>query len=82
MGGTTSDGLRAHQFTLVPGPESQRLPPELRARRDELEMAVAELREHRPATPDEEYYRRLELLLLDLAKLQSRPPPSGTTGCQ
>ena len=72
VGGATSDGLRAHQFALVPGPESRRLSPEVRARRDELEIAVARMRETRPAEPGDDYYDRLEVLLLELARLQPR----------
>lgn len=67
--GASSDGFRAHQFALVPGPESQQLTPEVRARRDALELTVAELRESRPTDPGDEYYQRLEILLLELAKL-------------
>ncbi len=71
--GATSDGFRAHQFALVPGPESQRLSSEQRARRDELELTIAQMRESRPSEPDDEYYRRLEGVLLELAQLL--PPP-------
>jgi hypothetical protein len=67
--GRSLDGLRAHQFHLVRSAEEQRLTPETRARRDELELAVARLRETRPASPDDDYYRRLESLLLELARL-------------
>ena len=72
--GATSDGFRAHQFALVPGPESQRLSPEQRARRDELELTIARMREGRPSEPDDEYYQRLEVVLLELAKMLPPPP--------
>lgn len=63
------DGLRAHQFALVPGPDTLRLDPARRARRDELELAVARLRDSRPAEPTPEYDAKLEALLLELARL-------------
>ena len=72
-GGASSDGLRAQQFAMVPNPESLRLSPELRARRDELEIAVAQLRDGRSPVPDDDYYRRLEVLLLELARMQTQP---------
>ena len=42
--------------------------PELRARRDSLELQIARLRENKSGLPEEEYYRLLEPLLLELAK--------------
>lgn len=70
-GGGTVDGLRAHQIHLVRSEAEQHMPPELRARRDELELAVARLRELKPTLTEEEYYRRLENLMLELAKIYS-----------
>jgi len=70
-GGASVDGFRANQIHLVRSPEEQALPPEVRARRDELELAVARLREAKETLPQDEYYRRLENLMLELAKLYS-----------
>jgi hypothetical protein len=67
--GARVDGLRAHQFHLVRSEEERRMPLETRARRDELELAVAALRESRDNYSEDEYYRRLENLLLELAGL-------------
>lgn len=72
-GGGAVDGLRAHQLHLVRSEQEQKMPPELRARRDELELTVARLREAKPTLNDEEYYRRLEKLMLELAELYSSP---------
>ena len=69
--GTSVDGLRAHQIHLVRSEQEQRMAPEIRARRDELELAIARLREARTDLGTEEYYRRLELLMLQLAELYS-----------
>ena len=45
------------------------LPPEFRAARDKLELDVEALRSKKPTLPESDYYTRLELLLLDLARL-------------
>jgi uncharacterized coiled-coil DUF342 family protein len=43
--------------------------PELRARRDQLELQVMELRDARAALPDKEYFARLEPLLREIAHI-------------
>lgn len=68
-GGSSLDGLRAHQVHLVRSAAERGMPDAQRARRDELEAALAKLRESRAKLDPEEYYRRLEPLLLDLARL-------------
>jgi hypothetical protein len=68
-GGGTVDGLRAHQIHLIRSEQEQQMPPELRARRDELELVVARLREAKATFGEEEYYRRLENLMRELALL-------------
>jgi hypothetical protein len=67
--GATLDGLRAHQFHLVRSEAEQKLSPDVRARRNELELSVSKLRELKRALPEEIYYEKLEALLLDLARL-------------
>jgi hypothetical protein len=67
--GASLDGLRAHQFHLVRSEQEQKMPPAFRARRDELELAIAKLRETRDQTDETEYYHRLEAVLLELARL-------------
>jgi hypothetical protein len=63
------DGARAHQIHLVLSPEEQALSPDLRARRDALEMSIFRLRENKAKYDEDEYYRELEKMLLDMAKL-------------
>lgn len=63
------DGLHAHQFHLIRSEAEAALSPEVRARRDEMELQIAHLRESKANRPEDEYYRELEALLLDLAKL-------------
>jgi len=74
--GASLDGVRAHQFHLVRSAEEQRLPPAIRAQRDELELSIARLRDTKLKIPEDEYYRKLETLLLDLGRLYEQTAPS------
>lgn len=67
--GTPVDGRRAHQVHLRPSAAERALPPEVRARRDELEREIFRLRERRDRLPEAEYLNQLERLLLELADL-------------
>jgi hypothetical protein len=46
-----------------------RLPPEVRARRDALEVAIARLRDSKSTLGEEDYYQKLEALLLEISHL-------------
>lgn len=67
--GAALDGFRAHQFHLVRSEAELRLTPEVRARRDQLELSIAQLRESKAGMGEEQYYQKLEGLLLELARL-------------
>jgi hypothetical protein len=67
------DGLRAHQIHLVRSAQELAMPPEVRVRRDELELAIARLRESKKDLDDVEYYKRLERLLLEISRLYASP---------
>jgi len=67
--GAALDGPRAHQFHLVRSETERQLPAAGRARRDELELAVATLRDEKAKLAEADYYQRLEKLLLELARL-------------
>lgn len=67
--GASLDGVRANQLHLVRSAEEQSLPADVRARRDALELSVAKLRESKSQMPEAEYYRQLESILLELARL-------------
>jgi len=67
--GATPDGVRAHQFCLVPNARERALSPEARVRRDKLEVALAALREEKPKLAEDEYYRRLEAIMVELARI-------------
>jgi len=68
--GASLDGARANQLHLVLSNEELALSPEVRARRDALELSVAKLRESKGQMSESDYYRQLETLLLELARLQ------------
>ncbi len=67
--GAPPDGLRAHQVHLIPSDRERRIPPAVRRRRDELELAVAALRDQKGKLGEEEYYRRLEPVMVELGRL-------------
>lgn len=71
--GASLDGSRAQQFVLLRSPAEEALGPAIRARRDELEREMEVLRGRKAKMPPDEYYRALELLLLDLARLYEPP---------
>lgn len=71
--GAAPDGPLAQQFVLILGPAEKALPAPLRARRDQLELAVARLRDQKARLPADDYYARLEALLLQLARLYPAP---------
>jgi len=63
------DGYRAHQLHLLHSPAETAMPPDLRARRDQLELQVMELRDARATVSDEEYFSKLEPLLREIARI-------------
>jgi hypothetical protein len=67
--GAPLDGMRAHQFHLVRSEAEMKLPAEVRARRDALEMAIVKLRSAKATFSEAEYYQKLEAALLELARL-------------
>lgn len=67
--GASLDGFRAHQFHLVRSPAEQKLSAEVRARRDELEREIAALRSQKSKLPEDDYYQKLEVMLLELSRL-------------
>jgi len=63
------DGARARQLHLVLSPAEQALSPEVRAKRNALELQIASLREKKKSMDETVYYAQLETLLLQLAHL-------------
>lgn len=68
-GGKTVDGVRAHQMMLVRSDVEQKLSPEVRARRDELEQKLSALRSSKKQMQEDEYYKQLEAILVETAQL-------------
>lgn len=67
--GAEPDGLRAHQFHLIPSQLERTLAPAALERRNALEFQVEELRAKKAELTEDEYYKRLETLLLELARI-------------
>jgi hypothetical protein len=66
------DGRKAHQWHLVPNAIDAKLAPDVRAKRNELELSIENLRDQKDALPQEEYLSELERLLVELAELNER----------
>jgi len=67
--GAALDGYRAHQFHLVHSEAENKMPPEMRAKRDRLELEVINLRDLKDKFSEEEYFSRLENMLYDIAQI-------------
>jgi hypothetical protein len=67
--GATLDGLRASQLVLVKSAREAQLPADLRARRDQLELALAEIRQRKSNLSEDEYLSKIEPILIELSKL-------------
>jgi hypothetical protein len=74
--GAALDGARAHQWHLIRSPAEQAMPPDLRARRDELELKIESLRGKKATLAEDEYYKQLDELLLQLARVYEQHPRS------
>jgi hypothetical protein len=70
--GAPLDGPRARQWHLVLSAAEQAIPPEVRAQRDEIELAIESLRQRKSSMPETAYYAQLEELMLKLAKLYQK----------
>ena len=67
--GADLDGYRAHQFHLIHSEAENKMSPELRAKRDRLELEVVKLRDSKEKFSEEEYFSRLENMLYDIARI-------------
>ncbi|HEY2410653.1 MAG TPA: hypothetical protein VGI40_00340 [Pirellulaceae bacterium] len=67
--GAPLDGFRAGQIVLIRSAREQQLPAAVRARRDELERDLVELRQRKPKLAEDEYLSQIEPILVELAKL-------------
>jgi hypothetical protein len=82
--GAPLDGLRAHQIHLIRSERERALPEADRRRRDGLELELATLRDQKARLGEEEYYRLLESLMVELARIYRKtdasPPATPFTG--
>jgi hypothetical protein len=67
--GASADGFRAHQFHLVRSEQERKMPAATRAKRDELELRIARLRDVKNGMKEADYYQQLERLFIELAAL-------------
>jgi len=67
--GTLLDGLRAHQWHLIPNSIDQQLSPEALQRRNQLEIELATLRTLKGTMDENEYFATLESICVELAEL-------------
>jgi hypothetical protein len=67
--GAPLDGIRAHQLHLIFSDRERSIPAETRHRRDAIELAIAALRDQKGKLSEDEYYKRLEPLMVDLGRL-------------
>ena len=77
--GAALDGTRAHQLHLIPSDRERGIPAEIRRQRDQLELSIAALRDQKAKLGEDEYYLRLEKLMVELARLyrEIKVPPVG-----
>ena len=68
-GQSKPDGRIASQFHLLENALEKQMSPEIKQRRDELEQAIFELRDHRDDMDEAAYFERLEALLIPFAEL-------------
>lgn len=83
-GGKLADGFRANQVCLSLSSMDRPLTAEQRSHRDSLEEALFKHRERKSKLAEEEYYKVLESILLDLARvyrpLETNNPPNSSPG--
>jgi hypothetical protein len=77
--GAALDGYRAHQLHLLASETEAAMAPEVRARRDALELQVIALRDSRAQLADDEYFAQLEPLLGEIARIYERTEGPGSS---
>ena len=74
---TPLDGYRAHQFHLVRSEAERKMPPDLRAQRDRLELEVMKLRDAKEDFSEDEYFSKLEALLYQITQIYEQSDQAG-----
>lgn len=79
--GSKPDGERARQVGLVLSEDDAKLTDAARAKRDELERSIRTLADKKAKLPEAEFYREMEKLMLELARIYGvESTPTGPTG--
>ncbi len=76
--GASTDGALAGRFVLVRGGDEAAMPAELAQRRDAIEARIEELRSRKTLLDEEEYYSRLEAMLIELARCYDEAEAAAT----
>jgi hypothetical protein len=74
--GKAVDGLRANQMILVRSKSEQTLSQETRAQRDDLERQFNALRDRKSKMDENDYYKQLEAVMIQIARLYETGPVS------
>jgi hypothetical protein len=72
--GKDVDGLRANQMILVRSKSEQTLSPETRAQRDDLERQLNALRDRKSKMNENDYYKQVERVMVQIARLYETGP--------
>jgi hypothetical protein len=71
--GSKPDGDRARQVSLVLSEDDAKLTDSARARRDEIERLIRALADKKAAMKETDFYREMEKLMLELARIYDGP---------
>ncbi len=69
MGTSSPDGYRANQFCLIPSTIERKLSPDLKTKRDNIEMEIIKLRDSKDQYSEDEYFSKLEKLSTEIARI-------------
>ncbi|MBN1803851.1 MAG: hypothetical protein JW837_01250 [Sedimentisphaerales bacterium] len=67
--GASLDGYLAHQFCLIHSEDEKKISPNMRVKRDKLELEVMKLRDAKETFSEDGYFSKLESLLYDIARI-------------
>ncbi|MEM9079079.1 MAG: hypothetical protein AAGC74_00105 [Verrucomicrobiota bacterium] len=68
------DGPTAREIYLLAPSESPKLSAQAKKDRSQIEQAINALRQRKPHLPEDEYYRQLEALMREMAKIYRKKP--------
>ncbi|HEX2749380.1 MAG TPA: hypothetical protein VHM91_15330, partial [Verrucomicrobiales bacterium] len=70
--GAAPDGATARHLFLIPPASEKAWPPDLLKQRENIESRLAALREIKATLKEDDYFSKIEPLLLDLARLTQK----------